>query len=354
MADIERLAIGPGENMVSEVAYTGTVDVLIDYNVYAAGDVVTVQYRHGATYGACEAAAWHTYLASFTSLGYVQIRIVPQDLLLKEDADGLLLENSGFVLEDTTPDTDIERVVISWATDSHYTDPEDPYYDPNCVDGATNLVAWVAAANAASADMAVITGDIALLSTDMIEDAGAVLDGLNNKFAVIGNQDVGPNGFTPEQFAAQKALCVSEYGMSSTYYSQDVGFLHVIVLDACFDGEDDSNPDSDGHVPSAEMTWLGNDIAATSKEAVLVLMHHWMHGCMDNEAAVIAELEAMDNVFVLSGHYHVAGTWSYKLNGTKTHEWNLSPLFHGHYSVVTISHYIESDSYDVHLSWRAL
>jgi len=75
VADTERLALGAGENMVSEVVDTGTVDVLIDYNVYAAGDNINLDYRHGATPAACQAAGWNDYVAPFTSLGYVQVKV---------------------------------------------------------------------------------------------------------------------------------------------------------------------------------------------------------------------------------------------------------------------------------------
>ena len=75
MDDTERLALEAGENMVSEVVATGTVNILIDYNVYQAGDNINLDYRHGATVAACEAAAWNDYVAPFESLGFVQVRV---------------------------------------------------------------------------------------------------------------------------------------------------------------------------------------------------------------------------------------------------------------------------------------
>jgi hypothetical protein len=73
--DTERLALETGENMVSEVVNTGNVSVLIDYNVYAAGDNINLDYRHGATVAACEGAGWNDYVAPFVSLGFIQIRV---------------------------------------------------------------------------------------------------------------------------------------------------------------------------------------------------------------------------------------------------------------------------------------
>ena len=72
--DTERLALEAGEDMVSEVVNTGAVDVEILYNVYAVGDAIDLDYRHGATVAACEGAGWNNYIGSFTSLGFVQAR----------------------------------------------------------------------------------------------------------------------------------------------------------------------------------------------------------------------------------------------------------------------------------------
>jgi len=75
VADTERLALEAGENMVSEVVRTGAVDILLDYNVYAAGDTINFDYRHGNSVANCVAASWNDYTVPFTSLGYVQVRV---------------------------------------------------------------------------------------------------------------------------------------------------------------------------------------------------------------------------------------------------------------------------------------
>jgi hypothetical protein len=73
--DTERICLESGENMVSEVVATGVEDVIILYNVYAAGDAIDLDYRHGNTVANCLAAAWQDYTGAFTSLGFVQVRI---------------------------------------------------------------------------------------------------------------------------------------------------------------------------------------------------------------------------------------------------------------------------------------
>jgi hypothetical protein len=73
--DAERLALDAGEYMVSEVVNTGLFTVQLLYNNYAAGDEITLKYRHGATEGDCLAAAWNDYTVPFDSLGYVQARV---------------------------------------------------------------------------------------------------------------------------------------------------------------------------------------------------------------------------------------------------------------------------------------
>jgi hypothetical protein len=75
VADTEAMKLASGEYMIGEITYTGAVDITITYNVYAAGDNINLDYRHGATPAACEAAAWNDYVAGFTSLGYVQARV---------------------------------------------------------------------------------------------------------------------------------------------------------------------------------------------------------------------------------------------------------------------------------------
>ena len=73
--DAEVLCVDVGETMESEVVETGAVTVTLLQNVYAAGDTITINYRHGATEGDCTSAGWNLYTAPFLSLGYVQVQV---------------------------------------------------------------------------------------------------------------------------------------------------------------------------------------------------------------------------------------------------------------------------------------
>ena len=75
VADTECLELEAGEWMISEVVDTGATTVTLQLNKYAAGDAVTIEYRHGATEVACLSAVWNAYAAPFASLGFVQIRL---------------------------------------------------------------------------------------------------------------------------------------------------------------------------------------------------------------------------------------------------------------------------------------
>jgi hypothetical protein len=74
-ADTERLELESGQYMISELVHSGAILVRIEYNVYASGDTINLDYRHGATPAACEAADWNDYTGSFDSLGYLQVRV---------------------------------------------------------------------------------------------------------------------------------------------------------------------------------------------------------------------------------------------------------------------------------------
>lgn len=73
--DSEMICLEAGEYMISPVVHTGTVNIEIAINVYQSGDSVDIDYRHGATPAACEAAAWSDYSGPFVSLGYAQARL---------------------------------------------------------------------------------------------------------------------------------------------------------------------------------------------------------------------------------------------------------------------------------------
>lgn len=74
--DVERLVLEPGQYMISNVVESGAVTVTLLQNYYDSdGDTVDLDYRHGATQAACEAASWNNYTVPFVSLGFVQVRV---------------------------------------------------------------------------------------------------------------------------------------------------------------------------------------------------------------------------------------------------------------------------------------
>jgi hypothetical protein len=73
--DSERVELESGEYLEGEVVITGGLTVELLQNTYAAGDTVTLKYRHGVDYDTCIAASYVTYTAPFLSDGYVQIRL---------------------------------------------------------------------------------------------------------------------------------------------------------------------------------------------------------------------------------------------------------------------------------------
>ena len=74
--DAEVLELNTLELMVGEVVNTGAYTVTLLQNEYdPTGDDVTMEYRHGATSAACQAAGWIAYVIPFVSQGYVQVRM---------------------------------------------------------------------------------------------------------------------------------------------------------------------------------------------------------------------------------------------------------------------------------------
>jgi len=73
--DAERIALHSAQYMEGEVVNTGIKTVSLSQNVYDAGDMAIIKYRHGVDSASCLAASWNNYTVPFGSLGYVQIRI---------------------------------------------------------------------------------------------------------------------------------------------------------------------------------------------------------------------------------------------------------------------------------------
>jgi len=74
--DAEKIELYLGDYMESETWLIGVGDVVIEEDKYGGGvGNATIQYKTGATYLACEADSWNNYVGSFTSLGWVKIRV---------------------------------------------------------------------------------------------------------------------------------------------------------------------------------------------------------------------------------------------------------------------------------------
>ncbi len=98
-----------------------------------------------------------------------------------------------------------------------------------------------------------------------------------------------------------------------SYYSFDRGGFHFVVLDSCFrgDGEPYARRNfewTDANIPATELEWLGADLKATDRKAV-VFAHQRLdvsdnHG-VKNNVAVRKVLESSGKVLaVFQGHSH--------------------------------------------------
>lgn len=71
----ENLTINNVEYWILPAVQTGAVEIKIVYDKYQAGSGSgLIQYRTGATRGACETVGWNAYAGHFTSLGWIQAR----------------------------------------------------------------------------------------------------------------------------------------------------------------------------------------------------------------------------------------------------------------------------------------
>lgn len=75
--DAEKILFDAGENLQLASWNLGSGTATIELDKYQSGydGSITVKYRTGATKAACEAAGWTTYSGSFTSLGWVGVRL---------------------------------------------------------------------------------------------------------------------------------------------------------------------------------------------------------------------------------------------------------------------------------------
>lgn len=129
------------------------------------------------------------------------------------------------------------------------------------------------------------------------------------RYHVLGNHDM--DKISKQQFLSR----VENTGIEKEagYYSFDSKGVHFVVLDACFtsSGEPYDHGNfgwKDANIPPAEMAWLQQDLAATSKPVIA-----FVHQLLDGEgahyvknAAEVRQILQQDNgvLAVFQGHNH--------------------------------------------------
>ena len=75
--DDETLELVLGDNMISETWNLGVGTAAIRKDIYdtGSGPDPTIEYKTGSDALDCEADTWHAYIDTFTSEGYVKIRL---------------------------------------------------------------------------------------------------------------------------------------------------------------------------------------------------------------------------------------------------------------------------------------
>jgi hypothetical protein len=149
-------------------------------------------------------------------------------------------------------------------------------------------------------------------------------------YHVLGNHDL--DSISKEQFLTRAEN--TNMDSDRSYYSFDMNRLHCIVLDAnCkTDGADYDHGNfdwTDANVPTAELAWLVQDLAAASGP-VIVFTHQLLDGIgsvyVRNANQVRQVLEASGKVLaVFQGHHH-AGSYN---NIAGIHYYTLKALVEG-------------------------
>jgi hypothetical protein len=130
-----------------------------------------------------------------------------------------------------------------------------------------------------------------------------------------------------EHRRSTKSQALLYSGQGTGYYSFDTARCHIVVLDASYRSDDDSDPYAEDNfdftvdfIPPRERRWLADDLARTARSTV-VFCHNWLHGYparpgVNNSSAVRELLEASGKVkLVISGHSHLNhGGW---INGIR-------------------------------------
>lgn len=143
-------------------------------------------------------------------------------------------------------------------------------------------------------------GDFAIPKAENFELIQSFNSAHSNAFHVLGNHDL-DEGFSREQ--AAKA-----FGMSGTYYSEDLGLVRLIVLD----GNDPGGPSKQGiydsYIGSSQQAWLINELELTPKP-VLIVSHQPIAGIYPlvnaREIQKILSRFSSKILLAINGHAHV-------------------------------------------------
>ena len=228
------------------------------------------------------------------------------------------------IADDASPNSTVRLGIVS---DLHYADIDSRPESALSAAGGRyfresrrKLAEAVAVFNARKLDFAIELGDFkddsggrerTIKCLEAIESEFAKFSG--PRYHVAGNHDF--DCITPDEFFSR----VPNDGMisSSGYYSFECGGVKFVVLDACFDSfmqhYDCANPWDDSNVPTWELEWFGNELAA-AKGSVIVFCHQRLDDLAEprhkvrNAAEVRALMERSGKVKgVFTGHQHVGG-----------------------------------------------
>ncbi len=185
-----------------------------------------------------------------------------------------------------------ESVRLALIADVHAHDTNSPNERKVMINWEERVNAFITAAEGWSADAAISLGDFVNGRFVMGADLGeperilGILDQTIEVFSafdgpvhyVIGNHEV---------YDLSKSQILDATGEASTYYSFDLNGFHFVILDAQFD----KNENDYGHiawmvqglVPTVELEWLKQDLAATELPTVV-----FIHQPLDSDFELLA------------------------------------------------------------------
>jgi hypothetical protein len=234
--------------------------------------------------------------------------------------------------------TKLGTVRFGIVTDCHYADADSlgTRFYRESLDKLTECVALM---NTEKVDFLIELGDfkdqdrppVEQRTLSYLQVAEKVLQGFDGPtYHVLGNHDM--DSVSKTQFL--RRVENTKIDSSRSYYSFDLKALHCIVLDANYkaDGADYEHGNfdwTDANIPSEELDWLKQDLAAPGGP-VIVFIHQLLDGTgsvyVNNAADVRQILQASGKVLaVFQGHHH-SGSYS---NIAGIHYYTLKALVEG-------------------------